>query len=689
MLDGLDKNAKLDMARKLFVSAMMVDRNFQKEAREDFAYRDGDQWTKEERAVLEEQLRPALTMNVIKSSVDLVMGINDDTRIRYKATPVDPTDGFLCEIVNKVDNWVTQNYDIDGEEDDAAESATICGRGFVGVDFEIDPKNLGHIRLVNVSIPIHEVKKDPTSRKKDLSDSQYIFWDKWLNESDFIVRYPKLKNQFKDLISGNTMLMPDMVESKDSGISDYDTDVGSDTSDYDREFDAESFYDKSESMIRVIHMEYWQHYERFYAFNPATGKQEEFNKEDLANLKKVYPLKFGRPFEYVTVMDKKVKWYQFVGDKVLFDGDSPIPFDGFSIVPCFAYSDVSKRTGNHFGIVRLMKDPQKEINKRWSQTLNLLNNQVQPGIIAEQDAFVDMNQAEQALKTPGEVAIAQSGSIAGKKFMVRDVPAFPSAPMQLEQFSEVILRKITGINPDLLGQDRGRQEPGVVIRLRQQQGLTLLKPLFTSIRMLRKGTYQRRLSIIMKYMPDDQILQILGENGRYIIQNGMVVDKQAQRMAPIRALKELKYNIEPEEAPGNKSQRMLELSIYSELMQAGFQVDPKVVIKKLDLPEEERLQWIQYIEGMQKSQMEMAEKNYQLEMAKVQAGMQSTQMKVSADSQIKQAKVVNQKQKDDDKRDLEYDRLRQDNVKNLRDINVRNRQVDAQIYVADRAKNGN
>jgi hypothetical protein len=66
-----------------------------------------------------------------------------------------------------------------------------------------------------------------------------------------------------------------------------------------------------------------------------------------------------------TMMDKKVKWLQFTGNEILFDDDSPLPFPGFSICPLFVFTDASKRTANHFGIVRLMKDPQREINKRF------------------------------------------------------------------------------------------------------------------------------------------------------------------------------------------------------------------------------------------------------------------------------------------------------------------------------------
>ena len=72
--------------------------------------------------------------------------------------------------------------------------------------------------------------------------------------------------------------------------------------------------------------------------------------------------------DVVKMQDKRVHWLQFIGNEILLDTPSPLPYEGYSVVPCFAYADVSKRSSNHFGIVRLMKDAQREVNKRWSQT---------------------------------------------------------------------------------------------------------------------------------------------------------------------------------------------------------------------------------------------------------------------------------------------------------------------------------
>lgn len=657
MFQGLSDEKKQKKAKELFTESSDNDATFQQQAMEDFGYHDGTgQWTDAERKILKDEMRPCFTFNLIKGSTDLVKGMNEDIKVRYIASPVEPTDGFLAEVLNNVAYHIMGKADFDAEEDAAFESGTICGRGWNAIDFVPNPKRLGHIRLSLTSIPVNEVKMDFTSRKDDISDSGYIFWDKWLSVEDFKIKHPKFAKDAEEILKTGTVTSEPYSANIAQDVFEVDTGIEDDALAYSKPLDT-SFYDKSKKMIRVVHMEYWLSFPRHYGFNPETQQFEEFSQEDLNKLKKIFPIIYGQELEYVTLMDKKVMWLQFTGDRTLYDGDSPLPYDGFSIVPCFAYKDVSGKSINHYGIVRLIKDPQKEVNKRWSQTTNLLNQQVQPGVYAETDAFVDQAQAEASLKTAGSVTYLNKGAIKQGKFLERKMPTFPDAPLRLEEFAQNMIRRISGINPDLLGMDRGRQEPGIVVKLRQQQGLVLLKPLFTANKRLKKANFERVIAIIMAYMPDEQILSILGENERYKIMDGMIIDKKSELMANIRDVRNLRFNIEAEEVPGNRSSRMLELSVYLEMQRDGFTVDPRIIIDKLDLPQSEKQDWIEYIEAQQKAAQQKEDREFELELLKLDIQREMGGEKVAADAGVKHRKVDEQTKKDDDKFLLEVSQL--------------------------------
>jgi len=638
MFEQLAKKAKLEKAKALFIDALNKDNKWQQDAREDFEFRDGKQWSDAETDIMEEELRPILTFNLSKSSVDLVMGINEDNRIIHKAAPTDPTDGFLCEVLNDLDSFESELHDFVAEEDGALESGSICGRGFVGIDFKPDPDRFGDIIMSEINIPVHEVHFDPASRKSDMSDASYFVWDRWMTKEDFKIRFPKYGPKRLDEFiehEGHFSASSDPISEDGIPVSD------APGVDFERQMDTDiHFYDQSHNMIRVVHMEYYEFYKRYYIYNPEQNDWVEGDKptpeQEVAFLET-----FGEPISVETMFDKRVRWLQFIGNEILYDDISPLPYKGFSVCVTFAYRDVSQRSHNDFGLIRLIKDPQREVNKRWSQALNMLNQQVQPGVFAETEAFVDEDQAKQSMKVAGDITWINPGAISGGKIQERNVPTFPAAPMQMEQFSQDIMKKITGINPDLMGEDSGRKEPGVVVRMRQQQGLTLLKPLFRNFNFMKKELFKRRISIIMKYMPDQQIKAILGQNERYQIdENGVITDMASRqqdpetgeefftRQANIRDVRNVMYNIKPEQAPGNLSKRMGELAVMLE-MQERLPAPPEAIISKLDISESEKQQWIKYVNDQQQAASQEQE-----EMKQIQVGFEDRKIKVDEQSNV-------------------------------------------------------
>ena len=192
---SLTKQKKLEKAKEFFTRAVDADIKWQTEAKKDFDFRDGEQWSAEEKQILEDELRPVLTFNLTKSSIDLIMGMNEDNKTRHRASPTEPTDGFLAEVLNDVADWVAETNEFEGEEDAALESAAICGRGYVAIDFVPDPKRFGEIEMTEVEVSVHEVHVDPAARRKDLGDASYICWDKWMPMADFNMRYPSIKGK--------------------------------------------------------------------------------------------------------------------------------------------------------------------------------------------------------------------------------------------------------------------------------------------------------------------------------------------------------------------------------------------------------------------------------------------------------------------------------------------------------------
>lgn len=646
MLETTNKQKLLDDVRDLFDEAVSLDRPWQARAKEAFEFRNNEQWSQVEMDILEEQRRPHLTFNITKAHIDLIMGINEDQRKRYVCTPVSIDDDFRCEVLNSIIFWLYEKNDWADVEDDAFHSAVICGRGWVAIDFELDSNKFDRIKLTEDNIPVHEVRRDPASRKADCSDASYIVWDKWLNVEDFVVKHPKFQKKVEEAFAVGKW--PRMETLARLGPEDTDTLMGDidDVGDYDDRLDIE-FYDSKKRQIRVAHMEYWKNVQKYWVQDPKTrdwtvveGSWKEFQK----NYEAANP---NDDLVFEKRMTKEVWWVQFCGDEILYHGRSPISYQGFNIIPCFLYGDVSQRSSDHFGIVELMKDAQREINKRVSQTLNLLNQQVQPGLYAEPRAFINKDQAEQSVKEPGSITWLQDGALQNKRFEQRTVPTFPAAIMQMETFAQEIVRRITGINPDLMGQNDKRQEPGIVVQLRQQQGMTILKPVFKAYERMKKELFRRQVNIVTQHMPLSQIMQILGQGDRFTVEGQSVIVDQATKMScNIRDLRTVEYDIDGEPEQASMTQDMMELATYTEMMKNGFTVDPTVIVSKTNLPATQKTQWIQYIQNQQESQSQQAEQEFALEKQKLDQLHEREMLKIAMETAIADAKIENQREKD-------------------------------------------
>lgn len=639
------KLEKIKLAKQYFRQAYRENSNFRSEGKKDFAYHDGTgQWTDEEKSLLASERRPCFTFNLIKSSVELLKGMNEENKIRPFAAPVEKSDGMLADILNEVaENIYDEDVDsIEDKGDDVFESGVVSGRGYLNVDYRLDPRIPGFIKIETQVVPCLEITPESSGR--------LLFWEKWITADEFVLQYPEKSSRIEGILeTGHVSPIDIEATSDESSILDSDNET---EDDYDRELDTD-FYDRGKKLIRVIHMEYLEPFKRHFGFNPEKGEVEEFEPENLSALKEIFKEKYGTEFDYYTISDEKVKWFQFTGDDVLFDGDSPMPYDGYSLVGYYVYGDKSGKTMNDYGIVRLIRDSQDEVNRRWSQTANMINQQVQPGVFAETEAFVNQKQAEESMKEAGSITWLNPGGL--NKIKERTVPIFPDAPMKMEEIAQQMIRKITGINPDLLGLDRGRQEPGVVVRMRQIQGSIVLRSVFRNFHKFQREVFEKIVKIIIEAMPDEQILHILGSNNKYTIQDGMLLDNETGANVALRDLRHFKHNIKIEESPGNLTKRALEVSIFLEMMSKGFPVDPTVVIEKLELSDAQKTRWIQFVQAQQEAQQAAMEAEQGLETQKHQDDVALRK----ADTEIKVAKVKHQQDKDMAKMLLSTQQLKQ------------------------------
>ncbi len=582
-------------------------------------FKAGDQWSDDEKFKLQMQGRTPLVWNYIHPAVELTIGVLSQNPVRIYPYPTEKGDDFLCEVLEDIVTYLDANQlDADDEHDTMFENCIVTGVGDVVVDVGPDPDNPEEIFLYEQALDAYEVLIDPMYKKGNLTDARYVAYEKWVTAEDFKVRYPKQIKDMEEIFTEGITGLSSAIQRE----SNYTSNTASTTTLFE-------YYDSQNKRILVTHLEIREAYKRSY-YKDEQGKTVEISKEEKKEAK-------AQPGSIIEVYDTKVYVMHYIHDRILWEGESPVYKKNFSLCRMRAYIDKSARMHSTYGLVKNMLDPQRECNKRWMHTLKLLNSQG-VGVMAEVDAFHDLPQAQDSWNDPDQITFMAKGGL--NKVKEKAVPVFPDATMKLEEMNKDAMKHISGINPDLMGMAQQRREPGINLKLRQKQGLTMLSKLFSNYKRARKEIYKRKLEIIVRYMPDAQIQKILGETANYTFKDGHIIDQKRGLVAPIRKIRDLGYNVRMEDAPGGMNKMMAELATFMEMMEKGFPVDPNTVIDKLDLSPIEKANWKMYIESSQKAKAEVQQVEIKLKQDKL---AQDGQLKAAAiDVENKKIEATNE-----------------------------------------------
>lgn len=469
--------------RKEFQSAVDKERDWREEAKEDFEFYCGKQWSDNDRRTLNEQGRPTLTINRVRPLINLLSGYQRFNRYESEFLPRTKDDIDLCTVRKGITKYIFDQCDYNSQESAAYLNGIICGKGWLECTYEYDYKTLdGYINIRNVS-PF-DIYVDPESVKIDYSDARFIFKAKWVDKDELIAIYPEHKDDINAMTSNY-----DENENENDFI------------------DERLWYQRDNSKIRVV--DRWgKKIETSTFYLLKDGKlvpKEEMNISTMAMIAK--PVNLPHEKVFVSV---------FAGHVLLEEKDSPYEHGEFPLVPYFAYylgeGDIPS------GVVRGLKDVQREVNKRRSQSLDILGKQANSGWMYEQGA-IDNRQKGDLKKfgaTPGSILEVNSLN----SIQRINPPNPPIGLMQAEQAAVNDIRDISGINEGMLGTDISNATSGRAIELRQRQAITHIGVLSDNLRRMKQQLMfllwgkKGRKGLVQQYYTEEKTFRIIGENGK-------------------------------------------------------------------------------------------------------------------------------------------------------------------------------
>lgn len=464
------------------------------EAREDFDFVANHQWDDDTKRLLEFEKRPATTFNLVGAMVQAVSGYEISNRQETQYIPRQLGAAGVSELVTAGAKYFRDNADAENAESAAFASATVCGLGWTETYIDFDDNPDGEYCKKRVS-PF-EVIPDANAVEPNLADMRRV-------------------SRIREMTCAAAEELFEDFEREDLHAAwiDDDNNDGKEANHNDpkRRYDGSSREEYAdEKRIKIVEVQ-WFEFEPFMRFmDPFTGQEVRATKDEFEVLS-VRLAAIGQPVPQAVKQRRKVWKRAFLGN-VMLGEPSPLPVDGHFTYECVT-GNRDENKGTFYGIVRPLKDPQRWVNKLFSQTMHILNTNSKGGIIAERGAFEDDRKAAASWSKADSITWANPGAVSQGKIKDKPVVQIPPAFFQLMEFAMGMGPRISGINMEFLGM-REANQAGVLEYQRRQAGVTILAPLFDSLRLHRIREGRLTLRLMQKYLSDDRLIRIVGAEGQ-------------------------------------------------------------------------------------------------------------------------------------------------------------------------------
>jgi hypothetical protein len=434
---------------------------------------------------LNAQNRKDLTFNKILRVINMIDGFQRDHRLANIIKPADndPDMGETADQRSTVNNWVmnqTAGYENISE---SFRGSLICGLNLqsIWMDFREDPEN-GKICIDR--LPYNSFLMDPYWTKKDLSDCNRIWTRKYITRMQLDALFPNAGNSVPALQTGYASM------------------------DGKFQYLAQNWYQYNVQMY--AYDEYWVRdwKDTRKLLDTRTGEVAPWNgtKEQFQLLMRINP-----NVKLIKARIPTIKLCVLVNNNIMYEEKSPYGLDRMPFVPhvCYMFPEVQNYSSRFMGIPRNIRDSQIELNRRRNRLLDMLDAQIQSGLMVKEDALV--NPEDAFLGGPGKALFFKNTSN-----LATDVKEFMPPPvgqgwLELIQTIEKEIMDIVGPE-ELFAQNLGAKEmSGVLMKMKMGAGLTGLRSVFDNLNESQKNLGENIDDLVINNFGEGKVAHIIGK----------------------------------------------------------------------------------------------------------------------------------------------------------------------------------
>jgi hypothetical protein len=578
---------------------------------EDYRFYAGEQDTLEALEALAEQKRPATVYNEVKPKVDMLIGMAAQSRREIKLLPVGSEDESLVELLTGAYKHFRKKLKLNRKELDAFEHTVKSGRSLLY--FYIDKTNPFKPEIKCKRIEGGHFFVDPNSREYDLSDARFVFIEKWVTLEDIATFWPGID---VTMVGGGG-----------------------------RRSDMPEYFNQLNDLYRIIEC-WWVDYMGGYWFiNPVNNESQWVTAEDFKKIKEEYPTiqaQYG--------VKKVYKYSIFSGMVEMEVGVSDYKMERYPFVQFGAYRD--DNFNNWFGVITMMKDPQRAINAMRRQLSHLLQTLPKGMLKHEVGAVLNIEEYETNSSQPNFHLEVAKGSFEKVDFVQQ-----PQISNIYERFDEINvqgMKDASGIQDPLMGIQTTSREPGVSMRMRQETSVAVLYMLFNNFENSRDQCCRIVMSLIQQYVTWPEVLRIEGAEGMQMMQMNTQLNPQVQGWNDITAME---YDIDTTDTAETATSRLATGQMLADFNQNNpGSIPPDLLLEYTDVPFSVK-QRVKNLFNMQQQQKMQAEQ-HQMLMDEQDRKMKQMELEIKLkELEIKQQELGIKQQMADDKKDVEIKKM--------------------------------
>lgn len=657
--------------------------DFIKEAKKYDEFYSGEQWDSGDKAKLDNQGRPSLTINTILSTINTVLGEQSSNRGEISFKPRRNAHQEVADVLTKLAMQIGDNNQLDWLESQVFSDGVIQNRGFFDIRMGFDDHVEGEVKIQ--ALDPQDVVLDPDAKDYDPKTWNEVTITRWYSLDDIEMQYGKKKaQQLRDIVASRQDYGEDSIVYNESSFATVD---GLNTAYIDNDPETERTIRK----VRVIDRQQRKLQMAEHFVNPKTGDMrlipEHWDKEQSNFFAQQYDLVITKK------LIKRVRW-SVSADRICLHDDWS-PYNEFTVVPYFPYF----RRGRPFGMVKNLISPQEQLNKVSSQLLHVVNSSANGGWITEQGSLANMtpDALEQRGAETGLVLEVHKGATPPVKIQPNQIP---SGLTNIADTAMQNMKEISGVSDAMLGV-ASSEVSGVALQQKQMRGAIQIQGPLDNLARTRHILASRMLELIQLFYSEPRVLQVTNYNDPAQNSQTISINQPTPAGEIINNVTLGEYDVVITTAPARDNFDESQFAEALSLRQAGVMVPDDAVVEYSHLSRKSELaERIRQMTGegemteeqaqMQQMQMQIEMQRIQLELANLEADLQKKQ----SEAALNQAKAQDY-ETDEGSLELEILKLQSDiqmqreNLQNKLQLaglhtqtNIRNKELDAKTKLA-------